>query len=576
MSLQLESPPLSGNQRRLLRLIRDSFVVTQRWPSYRWLNQIAFVEHGIEDFDREYAALPSGMALPEANPMFAGTLSDNPISLTLEGLVALNETRDLAIFVQLVRYLGERAAVFVPSPQGGELTITSAEAASVVGCAEDDSSLALARELITNSVWEMWAGSGEAPDGTWQMALIAEKARAYRDVVSVDDVRRLHEPLAEQRRSWARAIADTARDTPSPTNSQPQPEAPTVEVHEAQANAVFVVYGRNDLARAAMFEFLIALGLEPLSWEKLLAATGEAAPYVGQVLASGFAVARAVVVFLTPDDEARLRPAFRSGRDPAYETEFTPQARPNVLFEAGMALMSHPTRTVIVELGQLRPFSDVAGRHAVRINDSIEQRRALIGRLQTAGCPVDLNGDWERAGEFSRALSAATNGEVAGATTGDGMVRFALQGEPIDGRLRGGPITLLVENLGPTDHFEATVTGVHGSREARPPWHVRWRHSTRSHQEILTDHDWRLELCEDDPTPADHQTAPRWRFFLPDGETLVTPDGAGADHRQQGSPLRVTIKVTPRDNPKYAIANTITLSMSERGRAAAWDRWRID
>ena len=68
-----------------------------------------------------------------------------------------------------------------------------------------------------------------------------------------------------------------------------------------------------------MFEFLRSLGLEPLDWDKLLAATGEASPYIGDVLAAGFPMAQAVVVLLTPDDEARVRPAFADRRDPPHE-----------------------------------------------------------------------------------------------------------------------------------------------------------------------------------------------------------------------------------------------------------------
>lgn len=172
---------------------------------------------------------------------------------------------------------------------------------------------------------------------------------------------------------------------------------------------IFVVHGRDPLARIAMFEFLRTLKLNPLEWSEIVRATGKASPYVGEVLARGFEMAQAVVVLLTPDDEVRLRERFRKQSDPPFETELSGQARPNVLFEAGMALGLQPDRTVIVELGALRPFSDVLGRHAIRMEDSSQCRHDLADRLEAAGCAVDVNGrDWHTAGKFGECLAAAT------------------------------------------------------------------------------------------------------------------------------------------------------------------------
>lgn len=154
-------------------------------------------------------------------------------------------------------------------------------------------------------------------------------------------------------------------------------------------------------ARDAMFTFLRAIGLEPIEWSAAITATGSGAPFIGQALDAAFAMAKAVVVLLTPDDVAYLRPEYASGEhDP--ETEAKGQARPNVLFEAGMALGHHPDRTILVELGSLRPFSDVAGRHAIRMDDSAPKRNELANRLRNAGCAVDTsNTDWLGAGNFT-------------------------------------------------------------------------------------------------------------------------------------------------------------------------------
>ena len=165
---------------------------------------------------------------------------------------------------------------------------------------------------------------------------------------------------------------------------------------------VFVIHGRNDAARSALFTFLRAIGLHPLEWSEIVKETGKAAPYIGEVLEKGFSIAQAVVVLMTPDDEARLREQYRGPAEPTHETELTPQPRPNVLLEGGMALGLFPDRTVIVEIGTLRPVSDIGGRHVIRMTDAADRRHELAQRLQTAGCEVNTAGtDWYKAGTFT-------------------------------------------------------------------------------------------------------------------------------------------------------------------------------
>ena len=172
----------------------------------------------------------------------------------------------------------------------------------------------------------------------------------------------------------------------------------------AATKEIFVVHGRNIVARDAMFEFLKAIGLIPLEWSEAIKATGKPNPYVGEILNAAFSRAHAVVVLFTPDDEARLLEQFRTDKDTSDETTLTPQPRQNVLFEAGMAIGRYEHRTILVELGTLRPFSDVVGRHMVRLHKP-EWRQDLAGRLQQAGCPVNLDrDDWEIVGDFDSAL----------------------------------------------------------------------------------------------------------------------------------------------------------------------------
>ena len=170
---------------------------------------------------------------------------------------------------------------------------------------------------------------------------------------------------------------------------------------------VFVVHGRNERAREAIFTFLRAIGLHPLEWSEVTQATGKPTPYIGDILNVAFSRAHAIVVLFTPDDEARLKEHLWEEKEHDYETALAGQARPNVLFEAGMAMGRNNERTVLVELGNLRPFSDISGLHVVRLDNNIQTWKELANRLETAGCPVNWDGtDWQEAGDFQAAIES--------------------------------------------------------------------------------------------------------------------------------------------------------------------------
>jgi hypothetical protein len=160
------------------------------------------------------------------------------------------------------------------------------------------------------------------------------------------------------------------------------------------------VYGRDDSAKREIFRFLRAIGLKPIDFSEAIESTGKASPYIGEVLEVAFAQAQAVLVMMTPDDEARLREPLRTSDDEPFESQLTGQPRPNVIFEAGMALGLFADRTVLVELGKLRPISDISGRHVIRLKNSHYSKQQLANRLQNAGCAVDLKGDWLDEGNF--------------------------------------------------------------------------------------------------------------------------------------------------------------------------------
>ncbi|MGB3761622.1 MAG: nucleotide-binding protein [Ornithinimicrobium sp.] len=165
--------------------------------------------------------------------------------------------------------------------------------------------------------------------------------------------------------------------------------------------AVFVVHGRNTPVRDSMFAFLRSLELKPLEWDTAIGLTGKASPYIGEVLDAAFEHARAVVVLMTPDEVAYLDQRWASGPGDDQANP-APQARPNVLFEAGMALGRNPENTLLVEVGSVRPFSDVGGRHAIRLSNDAASRQSFATRLRNTGLAVDPTGtDWLTIGDFT-------------------------------------------------------------------------------------------------------------------------------------------------------------------------------
>jgi hypothetical protein len=197
-----------------------------------------------------------------------------------------------------------------------------------------------------------------------------------------------------------------------------------------------VVLGRNAAAGRAVFEFLGAIDLRPLEWTELVGSVNAGAPYIGEVLDAAFAQAQAVVVLATPDDVAHLRSDLLPEGDPDDEGTPRGQARPNVYFEAGMALGRFPTRTILAELGTLRAASDLGGRHAVRLNNDPACRKDLAQRLEKAGCLVNTSGDaWLTAGDFSAPEPVAGAGRADQATESDPLVaRARAMREDLGGR----------------------------------------------------------------------------------------------------------------------------------------------
>lgn len=161
-----------------------------------------------------------------------------------------------------------------------------------------------------------------------------------------------------------------------------------------------------------MCEFLGSIGLQPIQWSEAVRKTHKTNPYIGEILDAGFSMAQAIVVLMTPDDEGRLLPEFKKSSDPDYETKLFPQARLNVIYEAGMAVGRNQKRTILVQIGKLRPFTDIDGKYILRLDNSFEKRKQLIDSLKTAGCEVNDSTNWLSIGDFDIHCTTNINGNV--------------------------------------------------------------------------------------------------------------------------------------------------------------------
>jgi hypothetical protein len=73
-----------------------------------------------------------------------------------------------------------------------------------------------------------------------------------------------------------------------------------------------------------------------------------------------------------------------------------------VIFETGIAIGTHHKKTVIVQVGDVKSFTDIGGMHILRVTGSDHSRHEFANRLEDLGCKIDRGGDhWLRAGDFT-------------------------------------------------------------------------------------------------------------------------------------------------------------------------------
>lgn len=171
---------------------------------------------------------------------------------------------------------------------------------------------------------------------------------------------------------------------------------------------VFVIHGQNIAARKAVDQFLRVLGLQPIDFDQLSSSLG-GTPTIGDIVRAGLEQGQGIVALFTPDEFSALRPEYRGSNQPSTEV-MRWLSRPNVIFEAGMAYGMAPERTVLVTLGtDVTLFSDVAGIHLVKLDNSFQSRGRFRQKLIGMKCEIDLLtvawGDPTSSGDFDACIS---------------------------------------------------------------------------------------------------------------------------------------------------------------------------
>src|SRR6185436_11970398 len=128
----------------------------------------------------------------------------------------------------------------------------------------------------------------------------------------------------------------------------------------------FIIHGRQQDAVRALSHFLTALGLHASTFDRVRSNMG-GTPTLLDVVQQGVRDAQAVLVLLTPDEASWLEPNLKRDGD-KHEDASRWQPRPNVLFEAGLAIGLKPNETILVTIGSAGLPSDLSGLHVLSLD----------------------------------------------------------------------------------------------------------------------------------------------------------------------------------------------------------------
>ena len=265
--------------------------------------------------------------------------------------------------------------------------------------------LSLAMEILYLSSWvrldrdgQMYL-AGEHLTGPLPQQLLASVSPQPRDSGLDELFDLVHDVVQGRPKPPPAAPSQSGAASHPMTTTVPGEDSKMAAEVTPEQKRVFIIHGRNMAARDAVEEFLKSLHLDVIDFDKL--ASGMGTEFVGNIVLEGLKQAHGIVALFTPDELSALAPHLRGEHEKTEDLKRW-QARPNVIFEAGIAFGTARSRTILVTMGaEVSLFSDVGGIHLLHLNNSIESRKKFRKKLIGIKCAVDLEADtWTTKGDF--------------------------------------------------------------------------------------------------------------------------------------------------------------------------------
>jgi predicted nucleotide-binding protein len=226
--------------------------------------------------------------------------------------------------------------------------------------------------------------------------------------LGLDDSGREKAPLIERIMSLSEPEEADELESKPPLSEmkEPGPEPSTLPSEEAAPKAapsggahiaekdpkkVFIIHGREPAILQQLKLFLRAVGLQAWTFDDEIHEAPHSAP-IAEIVSRGVSRTRAVIALLTPDEFACLAPDLRTATDSERDMRRW-QPRPNVIYEAGMAMALNRDGTILVTVGRVDLPSDLDGVLHIRMSNHYEDRKKLRKKLLTIGCAVDADMD---------------------------------------------------------------------------------------------------------------------------------------------------------------------------------------